>query len=169
MADERDKIRAMRGLTAAQQSTSVTPFGQAASTPAGAVPALKVGSQSPVSGLTITGSQRNAAKEAEALSIGYSKEYIASRGGINSQGYFNDTPLSGQLTAAEQKQVTLPNGRTDTMAMARILQDKKREELKGQGLSSAEIEKRLTTYTKGRNCTSRCTTSLTKWCANINC
>ena len=144
MADERDKIRAMRGLTAAQQSTSVTPFGQAASTPAGAVPALKVGSQSPVSGLTITGSQRNAAKEAEALSIGYSKEYIASRGGINSQGYFNDTPLSGQLTAAEQKQVTLPNGRTDTMAMARILQDKKREELKGQGLSSAEIEKRLT-------------------------
>jgi hypothetical protein len=122
-----------------------TPFGQAGSTPAGAVPALRVGSESPVSGLTITGSQRNAAKEAEALSIGYSKEYIASRGGINSQGYFNDTPLSGQLTAEEQKQVTLPNGRTDTIAMARILQDKKREELKKQGLSDVEIERRLTT------------------------
>lgn len=122
-----------------------TPFGQAGSTPAGAVPALRVGSESPVSGLTITGSQRNAAKEAEALSIGYSKEYIASRGGINSQGYFNDTPLSGQLTAEEQKQVRLPNGNTDTIAMAKILQDKKRAELKGQGLSDADIEKKLTT------------------------
>ena len=148
MADERDKIRAMMGLSPITKTSTVnvgTPFGQAGSTPAGAVPALSVGSQSPASGLTITGSQRNAAKEAEALSIGYSKEYIASRGGINSQGYFNDTPLSGQLTAEEQKQVTLPNGRTDTIAMARILQDKKREELKKQGLSDVEIERRLTT------------------------
>jgi hypothetical protein len=141
---ERNQANKLVSDSAASKTVGVgTPFGQAGSTPAGAVPALSVGSQSPVSGLTITGSQRNAAKEAEALSIGYSKEYIASRGGINSQGYFNDTPLSGQLTAEEQKQVTLANGRTDTIAMAKILQDKKREELKKQGLSSAEIETKL--------------------------
>jgi hypothetical protein len=120
-----------------------TPFGQTGSTPAGAVPALSVGTQSPASGLTITGSERNAAKEKEALNIGYSKEYIASRGGINAQGYFNDTPLSGQLTAEEQKQVRLPNGNTDTIAMAKILQDKKRAELKGQGFSDSEINTKL--------------------------
>jgi hypothetical protein len=105
--------------------------------------ATKVGMISPSSGLTITGTERNAAKEAEARAIGMTPEYIASRGGINAQGYFNDTPLSGQLSAAEQKQVTLANGRVDTIAMAKILQDKKREELKGQGLSSAEIETKL--------------------------
>jgi len=146
MADERDRIRAMRGMSDSAASKTVnvgTPFGQAGSTPKGAVPALSVGTQSPASGLTITGSQRSAAKEAEAQSIGYSKEYIASRGGINAQGYFNDTPLSGQLTAEEQKQVRLPDGKTDTIAMARILQDKKRAELKGQGLSDADIERRL--------------------------
>ncbi len=106
-------------------------------------PATEIGMVSPASGLTITGTERNMAKEREAMNIGYTKEYIASRGGINSQGYFNDTPLSGQLTAAEQKQVTLANGRVDTIAMAKILQDKKRQELKGQGLSDAEIEKKL--------------------------
>jgi hypothetical protein len=105
--------------------------------------ALNVGMVSPISGLTITGTERNMVKEREAMNIGYTKEYIESRGGINSQGYYNDTPLSGQLSAAEQKQVTLASGRTDTIAMAKILQDKKREELKGQGLSSAEIETRL--------------------------
>jgi hypothetical protein len=105
--------------------------------------ALEIGLVSPASGLTITGTERNMAKEREAMNIGYTKEYIASRGGINSQGYFNDTPLSGQLSAAEQKQVTLANGRVDTIAMAKILQDKKREELKKQGLSSADIEKKL--------------------------
>jgi hypothetical protein len=102
-----------------------------------------VGSVSTVSGLTITGNERNAAKEAEAKSIGYSAEYIASRGGINSQGYFNDTPISGQLTADEQKQVRLPNGTTDTIAMARILQDKQRAELKSQGFSDADIDRKF--------------------------
>jgi hypothetical protein len=105
--------------------------------------ALEIGLVSPASGLTITGTERNMAKEREAMNIGYTKEYIASRGGINSQGYFNDTPLSGQLSAAEQKQVTLAGGKVDTIAMAKILQDKKREELKKQGLSSADIEKKL--------------------------
>ena len=90
--------------------------------------ATKIGMVSPSSGLTITGTERNSVKEAEAIALGMTKEYIASRGGINSQGYFNDTPLSGQLTAVEQKQVTLPNGRVDTMAMARILQQKAYDE-----------------------------------------
>jgi hypothetical protein len=76
--------------------------------------ATEIGMVSPSSGLTITGTERNAAKEAEARAIGYTPEYIASRGGINAQGYFNDTPLSGQLSAAEQKQVRKPDGSTDT-------------------------------------------------------
>lgn len=146
MADERDRIRAMREAAPAAASNPVnvgTPFGQAGSTPKGALPALTVGSQSPVSGLTVTGSQRSAAKEAEAQSIGYSKEYIASRGGINAQGYFNDTPLSGQLTAEEQRQVRLPNGNTDTIAMARILQEKQIDELVKQGVSKDEATRRV--------------------------
>jgi len=178
MADERDRIRAMRGTTDSAASktgaftelpkSTGTPFGQADSaTPStvtgsaadqwgaptetviidgksytgvnptkGKPPAAtQIGMVSPSSGLTITGTQRSAAKEKEALDIGYTKEYIASRGGINNQGYFNDTPLSGQLTAEEQKQVRLPNGNTDTMAMARILQKKQIAELVNKGMS----------------------------------
>ena len=102
-----------------------------------------VGSVSPISGMTITGTQRSAAKEAEAMKIGYTKEYIASRGGINSMGYFNDTPTSGQLNAEEYKSVTKADGTINTAAMAEILQNKKREELKASGLSATEIETRL--------------------------
>jgi hypothetical protein len=105
--------------------------------------ATKVGMVSPISGLTITGTERNASKEAEAMKIGYTKEYIASRGGINAMGYFNDTPTSGQLNAAEYKSVTKADGTINTAAMAEILQNKKREELKGSGLSATEIETRL--------------------------
>lgn len=107
-------------------------------------PAAKgVGSVSPATGLTITGAERNASKEAEAMKIGYTKEYIASRGGINAMGYFNDTPLSGQLNASEYKSVTKSDGTINTAAMAEILQNKKREELKASGLSATEIETRL--------------------------
>jgi hypothetical protein len=105
--------------------------------------ATKVGMVSPISGLTITGTERNASKEAEAMKIGYTKEYIASRGGINAMGYFNDTPTSGQLNAAEYKSVTKADGTINTAAMAEILQNKKREELKASGLSTTEIETRL--------------------------
>jgi len=135
MADEREKIRMMMGLSPAKDPVIMggTPFGQAGSLPPGAITGTPVGSQSAVSGLTVTGSERNAAKEKEALDLGYSQQYIASRGGINSQGYFNDTPLSGQLTAAEQRQVTLPNGRTDTTAMAGILIKKQYDEAIAQG------------------------------------
>ncbi len=68
------------------------------------------------------------------MAIGYTKEYIASRGGINAQGYFNDTPLSGQLSAAEYRSVTKADGTIDTPSMARILQTKQIEELISQGV-----------------------------------
>ena len=106
-------------------------------------PALEIGKVSAASGLTITGTERNAAKEAEARAIGYTKEYLASRGGINSQGYFNDTPISGQLTAEEQRQVRLPNGNTDTAAMATILQKKQIAELISAGLSERDATSRV--------------------------
>jgi hypothetical protein len=102
-----------------------------------------VGSVSSISGLTVTGSERNAAKEKEALDIGYSKDYIASRGGVNSQGYFNDTPLSGQLTSAEQAQVRNLDGTTNTAAMATILQKKQIAELVANGLSEAEATSKV--------------------------
>jgi hypothetical protein len=94
-------------------------------------------------GVGITGTDRSVAKEIEAAKIGYSAEYIASRGGINSQGYFNDVALSGQLTAEEQKQVRLPNGNTNTQAMADILQKKQIAELVSKGLSVSEATKQV--------------------------
>jgi hypothetical protein len=94
-------------------------------------------------GAGITGTDRNIAKEIEAAKIGYSAEYIASRGGINSQGYFNDVALSGQLNAAEQKSVTLANGTVDTPAMARILQKKAYDEAIGKGEDPQSIINKL--------------------------
>jgi len=89
-------------------------------------------------GVGITGTNRDIAKEMEASTLGYTPQYIASRGGINSQGYFNDVALSGQLTAAEQQSVTLPNGTVNTQAMADILQKKQITELVAKGMSEAE-------------------------------
>jgi hypothetical protein len=107
-------------------------------------PAAKgIGSVSPATGQVITGSERNKAKELEAQSIGYTKEYIAARGGINAQGYWNDVPLSGQLTAAEQQQVRLPNGSTNTAEMARILQEKQIKEKIASGMSEADAIKEV--------------------------
>lgn len=91
----------------------------------------------------ITGTDRNIAKEIEAAKLGYSAEYIASRGGINAQGYWNDVPLSGQLTAAEQKSVTLPNGTVNTAAMAKILQEKQIAEKVKAGMSLAEATRQV--------------------------
>jgi hypothetical protein len=102
-----------------------------------------IGSISPATGAVITGTERNAAKEAEARAIGYTKEYIAARGGINAQGYYNDVPLTGQLTAEEQKQVRLPNGNIDTAAMAKILQEKQIAELVSKGISTADATKQV--------------------------
>jgi hypothetical protein len=94
-------------------------------------------------GVGITGTDRSVAKEIEAAKIGYSAEYIASRGGINSQGYFNDVALSGQLTAAEQQSVRLANGTVNTQAMADILQKKQIAELVSKGLSVSEATKQV--------------------------
>jgi hypothetical protein len=94
-------------------------------------------------GVGITGTDRNVAKEIEAAKIGYSAEYIASRGGINSQGYFNDVPLSGQLSAAEQKSVTLSDGTVSTPAMAAILQKKAYDEAIGRGEDPQSIISKL--------------------------
>ena len=102
-----------------------------------------VGSISPATGQVITGADRSKAKEAEATAIGYTKEYIASRGGINSQGYFNDTPISGQLTAEEQQQVRLSNGNTNTALMLEILQKKQIAELVSQGMSETEAAQKV--------------------------
>lgn len=88
--------------TGSSQS-SVTPFGQAGSAPK---------------------SNRDAAKEAEARSVGYTQAQIDARGGINSQGYFNDVPLSQQLTAEEYKSVTKPDGTIDSAAALAILNKK---------------------------------------------
>ena len=94
-------------------------------------------------GVGITGTDRSVAKEIEAAKIGYSAEYIASRGGINSQGYFNDVALSGQLSAEEQKQVTLPNGTVNTQAMADILQKKQIDELVSKGVSVSDATRQV--------------------------
>jgi len=136
MADERDKIRAGLGLPPISSYTAATGRDMPSNV-------ALVGTESKVSGLTITGAERNAAKEAEAMSIGYSKEYIASRGGINTQGYFNDTPISGQLTAEEQKQVRKPDGTTDTNAMAAVLIKKQYDEAIAAGANPAETVRKL--------------------------
>jgi len=165
MVDERDKIRAMRGIS--DSAASKTPTAPATNDPyfgatrgdvtvngvtykdainigtAKPPAATEIGMVSPISGLTITGTERNAAKEREAIKIGYTKEYIASRGGINAQGYFNDTPLSGQLSAAEYRSVTKPDGTIDTPSMARILQTKQIEELVSQGVPRDEATRRI--------------------------
>jgi len=104
-------------------------------------------SYNPLSGMVATPAApaaptRSVAKEKEALSV-VSQEYINSRGGINAQGYYNDVPLSQQLTAAEQAQVRNPDGTTDTFAMARILQEKEINKLVSQGVSKADATSRV--------------------------
>jgi hypothetical protein len=75
-------------------------------------------------GSGIIETNRSMAKEIEAAKLGYSPEYIASRGGLNAQGYFNDTPLTGQLTAEEEKSITKADGTIDSNAMLEILNKK---------------------------------------------
>jgi hypothetical protein len=88
------------------------------------------------------GQTRSVAKEREALSV-VSQEYINSRGGINAQGYYMDVAPSAQLTGAEQRQVRNPDGSTDTVAMARILQEKQIKELVSTGVSLADATARV--------------------------
>jgi hypothetical protein len=68
---------------------------------------------------------RNAAKEAEAMKdLGMTKAQIDARGGINSEGYFNDVPTSQQLTPEERKSVTKLDGTIDSKAALAILNKK---------------------------------------------
>jgi hypothetical protein len=65
----------------------------------------------------------NAAKTAEAIGI-VGAEEVTRRGGVNSQGYFNDVPAYQQLTANERKSVTLSDGTINTQGMLAILNQK---------------------------------------------
>jgi hypothetical protein len=65
----------------------------------------------------------NAAKTAEAISI-VGAEQVERRGGVNSQGYFNDVPAYQQLTANERASVTLSNGNINTQGMLSLLDQK---------------------------------------------
>lgn len=86
---------------------------------------------------------RNAAQEQQALSIGYTQAQIDARGGINAAGYWNDVPAHEQLTTAEQKQVSNPDGSVNTAAMAAVLQDKARAYYASQGLDTNSINAKL--------------------------
>jgi hypothetical protein len=89
---------------------------------AGGIGSISVSSNLPISSL-----ERDKTQEAVALAAGVTPEYIASRGGINSQGYYNDTSLIRQLTAEERKQVTLPDGTMNTGAILSILEKKQKD------------------------------------------
>jgi len=76
----------------------------------------------------------DAAKTAEAVNFSSSlmggvsnADYVASRGGINNQGYYNDVPAYQQLTANERASVTLDNGHINTMKMLAMLEEKERQ------------------------------------------
>jgi len=87
----------------------------------------------------IISNARDAAKEAEAASV-VGWEQVLSRGGVNSQGYFNDVPAYQQLTANERKSVTLPNGTINSQAMLSILNQKEFEYKNANGL--VELDRR---------------------------
>jgi hypothetical protein len=111
-----------------------TPFGQA---PSKSTPTAPV----------TPGVDRNRAKEIEAIAV-VGKAEVERRGGVNSQGYFNDVPVSQQLTAAEYKSVTKPDGTIDTLAMLDIL-DKKDIAAGGTGLKPSSSGSAGTLGTSG--------------------
>ena len=61
-----------------------------------------------------------AIKTAEAISIVGAAE-VERRGGVNSQGYFNDVPTYQQLSAGDRARVTNANGTINTAEMLNIL------------------------------------------------
>jgi hypothetical protein len=86
----------------------------------------------------------DAKKTAEAIAINSGNNiggtglsgaaYVASRGGLNAQGYYNDVPVHQQLTANERASVTLSSGNINTGAMLAILNQKEAEYRRSQGL-----------------------------------
>jgi hypothetical protein len=77
-------------------------------------------------------------KTAEAIAIVGAAE-VERRGGVNSQGYFNDVEKFRQLTANERSSVTLSNGHIDSMGMLAILNKKEAEHF-GRSLDSGVIK-----------------------------
>ena len=83
-------------------------------------------------------------KTAEAIAIVGAAE-VKRRGGVNSEGYFNDVEEFRQLTANERKSVTIVNpggsnhGHIDSMAMLAILNKKEAEHF-GRSLDSGVIK-----------------------------
>jgi hypothetical protein len=77
-------------------------------------------------------------KTAEAIAIVGAAE-VERRGGVNSQGYFNDVEKFRQLTANERASVTLSNGHIDSMGMLAILNKKEAEHF-GRSLDSGVIK-----------------------------
>ena len=96
-----------------------------------------------MSGLTV-GNQfdstfiRDTKAEKDALTLGYTKEQIEERGGVNAQGYWGDVPGYSRLTAEEYKSVTKSDGTINTAAQAALYQNKAFNYFKNQGYNAQE-------------------------------
>jgi hypothetical protein len=77
-------------------------------------------------------------KTAEAIAIVGAAE-VERRGGVNSQGYFNDVEKFRQLTANERSAVTNKDGTINSMAMLQRLNEKEAEHF-GRSLDSGVIK-----------------------------
>jgi hypothetical protein len=77
-------------------------------------------------------------KTAEAIAIVGAAE-VERRGGVNSQGYFNDVEKFRQLTANERAAVTNKDGTINSMAMLQRLNEKEAEHF-GRSLDSGVIK-----------------------------
>lgn len=85
---------------------------------------------------------RDTKAEKEAMSIGYTKEQIEARGGVNAEGYWGDVPSYSRLSSAEYRTVTNKDGTVNTGAMAAIYQQKAYNYFIGQGMSAQEAAKK---------------------------
>jgi hypothetical protein len=90
------------------------------------------------------------AKTAEAIAINSGNNvggtglsgaaYVASRGGVNAQGYYNDVEEFRQLTRNERASVTLSDGTINTQAMLAILNQKEAEHNAKMGITPRNYE-----------------------------
>lgn len=85
---------------------------------------------------------RNAKAEKEAMALGYTKDQIDARGGVNAEGYWGDVPSYARLSGAEYKTVTNKDGTINTGAQAALYQKKAYDYFIGQGVSAGEAAKR---------------------------
>ena len=85
---------------------------------------------------------RDTKAEKEAMSLGYTKEQIDARGGVNAEGYWGDVPSYSRLSSAEYKTVTNKDGTINTGAQAALYQQKAYNYFIGQGLSASDAAKK---------------------------